>query len=266
MRIAIIGAGHGGTKMLELFSQISDVQITCMVDRDLSAPGMVKARELNIPTETDIRQIPRYTEAIIEVTGSRQVLEMLKEQCQGDCKIIDSQVAALMMLIVDRQIEMGKQLNHQLAKIQTTSAMLTEQMDRIVGVTVDLEKTNKALLTASDESKQLIDQSNKMIAEVNIIARQIKILGINANIEASRAGEHGLGFAVVAEEVQRLSESTSKFASLISQLLVSLNAKNEEINKETHGLNTIAGNQGDITAEAKRTVEALMDTAISESN
>ncbi len=260
MKIAFVGAGIGGTKMMELFNQINDIQITCIVDRSFNAMGMLRAKELGIPTETDIKKIPNNTQIIIEATGSKQVLATLKDLYGEHCKIIDSDIAAVMMLIVDRQIEMADRLSHQLVQIQTTSDLLTDQMNRIVEVTTDLEKTNKALLCASDESKQLIAQSNKMIREVNNIASQIKILGVNANIEASRAGEHGSGFAVVATEVQRLSENTAKFASLISSLLISLNLKNEEINKDTHGLNDIACNQSNITLEAKRTVEALLQT------
>ncbi|MGM0531100.1 MAG: methyl-accepting chemotaxis protein [Bacteroidota bacterium] len=70
----------------------------------------------------------------------------------------------------------------------------------------------------SIESLEFIEQISQKINIVTDIARQTRILSLNASIEAARAGEHGKGFAVIAEEIKKLSENSRKAADEIIKL------------------------------------------------
>jgi methyl-accepting chemotaxis protein len=215
MKIAIVGAGTGGTKLINLFHEVEGTEVELVVDRNPECPGMERAKMIGIRCSADIGDIGPHVETIVEATGNEKVLAMLKER-YSDRHIIDSAAAQLMMRIFDRQRTIADRLNFQLEEIEVTGKRLHGEMNQIVEVTSELNEINGALVNAANESKRFIEKSDEMIQAVNKLTQQIKILGLNANIEAARAGEHGRGFSVVATEVQKMSDSTSTFAGQIS--------------------------------------------------
>ncbi len=257
MNIAVIGAGTGGTKLINLFHEYPGLNVISVVDKNMQSPGILRAKELGIHVTTDINDISTKAETIVEATGSHKVLEMIKEHFGDSKRIIESDVAQLMMGIVDKQIDTANRLNLQLEKINKTSEKLHQEMNKIVEVTDDLNKINTILVNSSNESKKFIEKTDEMIRAVNKITQQIKILGLNANIEAARAGEHGRGFSVVANEVQKMSSNTSEFAGQISDLLSALSLENENIANEVMRLNDISTSQHEITHKAKGIVDEL---------
>jgi heme-based aerotactic transducer len=88
---------------------------------------------------------------------------------------------------------------------------LTEQINRIYESTNEMERSVNELSSSSM-------QIQKIVAAVQEIADQTKILSLNATIEAARAGEHGRGFSVVAQEVSRLAEDTKSTVVLVGEL------------------------------------------------
>jgi methyl-accepting chemotaxis protein len=92
------------------------------------------------------------------------------------------------------------------------NALETEKITQVIKSRIDEIKTQSDL---SLETNKIISQKIEMI---NAITTQTKILALNAAVEAARAGVHGRGFNVIAEEVKRLADNSSEAASEIIRL------------------------------------------------
>jgi methyl-accepting chemotaxis protein len=113
--------------------------------------------------------------------------------------------------------------------VRTTSRDL-EQL--IATVSVASERSVQSAKMIADLEKQA-NEINSVVKTVAAIADQTNLLALNAAIEAARAGEHGRGFAVVADEVRNLAEVAEKSARDIGELIENISKEVNLIAKET---------------------------------
>ncbi len=148
---------------------------------------------------------------------------------------------------------------------------------------LNINNINDSILEVSDRTKTVVEQSADIKSVINIIndiAEQTNLLALNAAIEAARAGEHGRGFAVVADEVRQLAEKTQKsldeIHANVNVLVQSIINIGEAIDKQSDNISQVNSaikeidqatqNNSLVTVEIKETAKEIENMSQAMSN
>ncbi len=117
-------------------------------------------------------------------------------------------------------------------KLSSVTNDIVTNTELLANSSIELEFTSQEVNNSTQIVKKKVEESSKFSDLIKNISTQSNILGLNASIEAARAGRHGNGFSIVAKEIRKLSESTSQSATNISSHLLEVNELINKVSEE----------------------------------
>ena len=148
-------------------------------------------------------------------------------------------------------------VNQMSEDIQNSSKKLIEARKNIVFFSKSISDASIQETDLAQRMKALSQEANQIKDVLNVIsdiADQTNLLALNAAIEAARAGEHGRGFAVVADEVRNLAEGTQKS---LDQINITVNTIVQSISTATASMEENSKNISALMQVASKTEEAV---------
>lgn len=221
-------------KSKDEFSEIAgstNVLIASIADlvrrvRELTVNVSASGQELMASSDETALTIQSIADSTSEIAvGSDQTLRSMTAAIQK----MNSLEEATRYLNNDAQ-SVKEATDHMIEATKKGGVSVQHSSNVMLSIEETMANTTQTVESLGTKSNEI----TSIIKTITAIAEQTNLLALNAAIEAARAGEHGRGFAVVADEVRKLAEQSQKAAKEVTGIVTSIQSEVTSIVKQNH--------------------------------